>query len=389
MNSCPTYLKRRYRVREAWTAGVGRDYSGFETRRDSIGFALQAQDELRRTSKTKRAGPEQRERGRMSGRMLEIPGEPKRRDSPDWDGVVDLGCHASLGRGKDNERDLRCGIYPLHETGRSCGPRNIQSVCSFPRFEARELHQKEVVAHRLSIRLICAPAKLVQFALLARMLSRRILLNVRRDQYIYGYSNENMETTSVGPGDQSQSEPREGRIDGCGGGDMGQPGNALQRARLTVKVETVMTTQPEKRVGVADMAGLCQGGGGGNGLKTADAGRDVRNRGARDIARKQKARMRGAMRRMRASYHAQCLRVNWKVYGKEKEVMGNNAPKTHIPTITHIHRSSVGQAMDARMFSDERTCAPGYGECISVDSHADGRLALGIEQTSAEIEPER
>jgi hypothetical protein len=38
---------------------------------------------------------------------------------------------------------------------------------------------------------------------------------------------------------------------------MGQPGNALQRARPTVKVETVMTTQPEKRVGVADMAGLC------------------------------------------------------------------------------------------------------------------------------------
>jgi hypothetical protein len=63
-----------------------------------------------------------------------------------------------------------------------------------------------------------------------------------------------------------------------------------------------------------------RGRGGGDGLKTADAGRDVRNRGARDIARKQKARMRGAMRRMRASYHAQCLRVVGGEGGRERLV---------------------------------------------------------------------
>jgi hypothetical protein len=37
---------------------------------------------------------------------------------------------------------------------------------------------------------------------------------------------------------------------------MGQPGNALQRARPTVKVKTVATTQPEKRVGVAEHGGI-------------------------------------------------------------------------------------------------------------------------------------
>lgn len=103
---------------------------------------------------------------------------------------------------------------------------------------------------------------------------------------------------------------------------------------------------------------------------------------------------------------------------KAKEVMGNNAPKTHIPTITHIHRSTeqVGarpltpvccELGCLRISGVSRACnlkdadissilqlrredvRTGIGESISTDSHADGRLALGIEQTSAEIEPER
>jgi hypothetical protein len=31
--------------------------------------------------------------------------EPKRRDHPKWDGMVVLGCHGTLGRGRDNGRD--------------------------------------------------------------------------------------------------------------------------------------------------------------------------------------------------------------------------------------------------------------------------------------------
>jgi hypothetical protein len=102
-------MKQRYRVREAWTAVVGRDYlrnSAVETRRDSIGFALQAQDELRGRVRIK--GQDlSKESERKDGRCVDvgveiegrIPGEPKRRAR---DGVVDLGCHASLGRGEDN-----------------------------------------------------------------------------------------------------------------------------------------------------------------------------------------------------------------------------------------------------------------------------------------------